>query len=183
MKPSVTSKEEILRICRKLVSEDGLSSLNMRTVAQRCNVALGSLYNYFPSKNDLVIATIESVWMDIFQPPCETRLTFLDDVQQIFERVKERQTAYPNFLTAHSIGFASHDKGQARQMMAQYFRSMENEMLAVLKQDQAVRQNAFNGTFTPSGFVEFVLSGLLSLLVQRKDSCAVLLEMIRRTLY
>ncbi|MEG1997415.1 MAG: TetR/AcrR family transcriptional regulator, partial [Clostridiales bacterium] len=56
---NVTSAENILQICRDMVSANGLSSLNMREVAQKCNVALGSLYNYFPSKTDLTIATIE----------------------------------------------------------------------------------------------------------------------------
>ena len=41
---------------------EGLDSLNMRSVARACQVALGSLYNYFPSKDDLLLATVESVW-------------------------------------------------------------------------------------------------------------------------
>ena len=63
---AVTSREEILAVCREIVAEEGLSSVNMRLVASRCNIALGSVYNYFPSKSELLLATIESVWMDIF---------------------------------------------------------------------------------------------------------------------
>ena len=62
----VTSKEAIMKTCRDMVSERGLSALDMRSVAKACHVALGSLYNYFPSKDALVTATIESVWQDIF---------------------------------------------------------------------------------------------------------------------
>ena len=39
----------------------------MRTVASECGIALGSLYNYFSSKSELLSATIEAVWKDIFQ--------------------------------------------------------------------------------------------------------------------
>ncbi|MGM2743209.1 TetR/AcrR family transcriptional regulator, partial [Bacillus cereus group sp. Bce013] len=60
MNTPVTSREAILATCRNLVSENGITSINMRSVAQVCQVALGSIYYYFPSKNNLLIATIES---------------------------------------------------------------------------------------------------------------------------
>jgi len=39
----------------------------LKTVASECGIALGSLYNYFSSKSELLSATIEAVWKDIFQ--------------------------------------------------------------------------------------------------------------------
>lgn len=45
----------------------GIAAVNMRTVASECGIALGSLYNYFSSKSELLSATIEAVWKDIFQ--------------------------------------------------------------------------------------------------------------------
>lgn len=181
----ITSREAILKTCRELVSENGLASLNMREVAQKCNVALGSLYNYFPSKNELMLATIESVWQDIFhmEQPCKAATSFPEDVQRIFESLQAGLVAYPNFFTAHSIGFASGDKGQARQTMERYFQHMKHGLLETLRRDAAVREDAFSAELSPVEFVDFILSALLSLLVQRNASCAVLLEMIRRTLY
>lgn len=66
MNIAATSKEEILEVSRKLVLEKGLSTVNMRMVAKECGVAVGSIYNYFPSKSDLVCATVETIWKDIF---------------------------------------------------------------------------------------------------------------------
>lgn len=67
LKPVVTSQEAILDTCRKMVTTEGLSAINMRSVAKACGVAVGSLYNYFPSKGSLMQATVRSVWMhDIF---------------------------------------------------------------------------------------------------------------------
>ena len=58
MNTIVTSKEAILAECRAIVMEKGISSINMRSVAAACGVALGSLYNYFPSKADLIGAAV-----------------------------------------------------------------------------------------------------------------------------
>lgn len=100
MNHSVTSKEAILRNCRQLVSEQGLSSLNMRLVAKSCKVALGSLYYYFPSKNDLLIATIESVWEDIFylKDTSVSHSCFTEYIDQIFNNIQSGIQKYPNFL-------------------------------------------------------------------------------------
>ena len=77
MKPVITSQKAILDTCRNMVTTQGLSAINMRSVAKACGVAVGSLYNYFPSKDDLLQATVCSVWMDIFcassnSMPCES---------------------------------------------------------------------------------------------------------------
>lgn len=185
MNTVVTSKEAILQVCRELVSESGLSALNMRTVAQRCNVALGSLYNYFPSKNDLTLAAIESVWQDIFHLDHRCRIgdTFPDYVQWIFESVQTGMTEYPNFFTAHSISFASSEKDQARQTMERYFQHMKTGMRHALECDSYVRSDSFNSNFTQTDFVDFTLSSLLSLLMQHRMNCSILLEIIRRTIY
>ena len=61
------SKEKILIFSREIVAEEGLNALSIRKLASRCDLAVGSIYNYFPSKDDLLIETIESVWEDIFR--------------------------------------------------------------------------------------------------------------------
>ena len=57
MNKTVTSREAILAASQKLVMEKGLQAVNMRTVASVCGVAVGSVYNYFPSKAELLTAT------------------------------------------------------------------------------------------------------------------------------
>ena len=61
MNKTVTSREAILAASQKLVMEKGLQAVNMRTVASVCGVAVGSVYNYFPSKAELLTATVENV--------------------------------------------------------------------------------------------------------------------------
>ena len=48
MNKTVTSKEEILEVSRTIAAREGITAVNMRTVAAGCGIALGSLYNYFP---------------------------------------------------------------------------------------------------------------------------------------
>ena len=60
MYPSVTSDKAILQASRTLLQEQGWTALNIRSVAAACGVSVGSIYNRFGSKSQLVAATVES---------------------------------------------------------------------------------------------------------------------------
>ena len=69
MNTIVTSKEEILKISRDMIQQQGWSAVNIRSVAAACGVSVGSIYNYFDSKAELMGAVVESVWHEIFHRP------------------------------------------------------------------------------------------------------------------
>lgn len=185
MNTSITSEEEILAACKQLVSDKGLSALNMRAVAKSCGVALGSLYYYFPSKNDLLIATIESVWEDIFRinDPGISKLPFLEFIARSFEHIQSGIKKYPNFFTIHSISFSTSNQNKARDSMEHYLSQIKEKMLESLRADEGINKKTFSVDFSETDFVEFVLSNIICLLVLKKDECTLLLEVIHRTLY
>lgn len=185
MNTSVTSKEAILETCRNLVSEKGLSALNMRAVAEACEVALGSIYYYFPSKSDLLIAAIESVWEDIFKlQSSETpKISFLEYIEKCFEYIQLGIRKYPNFFTIHSISFSSVGQNKAHASMERYLTQIRAKMLNTLRNDNRIDESVFSESFTEADFVDFVLSNIVCMLIQKKDNCSVLLKVIESTIY
>ena len=181
----VTSKAEILKACREIVAEQGLAAVNMRAVAKRCGIALGSLYYYFPSKDELVLETIESVWQSIFHMESgEVRpQSFPDTVAWIFDDIRGSMEQYPNFFTTHSLGFASGEKDRAKRTMDACLSHIRAGMGEALRADPAVRGDAFSPALSEAAFLDFVLSSVVGLLLQGKTDCAVLLEVIRRAIY
>lgn len=181
----MATRENILAKCRKLVSEQGLAAVNMRTVAKECDLALGSVYYYFSSKDDLLIDIIESVWEDIFSlGEDEGKGTdFLVFIENFFQDIKQGIRCYPNFFSIHSLAVSAQGQQKASNAMQRHLSSVRERMLSVLSRDPNVKAEVFTASFTPEEFCEFILMSLVALLVQRKDDCAVLLELIRRTLY
>jgi TetR/AcrR family transcriptional regulator, cholesterol catabolism regulator len=51
-------RKRIVQAAAALASRGGIEAMQMRTVAERANVALGTLYRYFPSKMNLVVAVV-----------------------------------------------------------------------------------------------------------------------------
>ena len=185
MNTTVTSKEIIMNVCRQIVSEKGLASLNMRMVAKECHIALGTLYNYYSDKNELLVATIESVWKDIFHPKtdCRETLPFPDYIAHIFDCVQAGAVQYSDFFTAHSVSITNAKKDEAKDIMERYFEHMKKRMTAALHSDAAVDFTVFSETFTESDFIDFVLHHMLLLLMEKKENCTILVELIRRVIY
>ena len=131
MNPCVTSKEAILQVCRSIVATEGLSVLNMRTVADECPIALGTLYGYYSNKDDLLLSTIDSVWKDIFHmsQKCETDFSFSEYVNHIFICVRQGSDKYVDFFAAHSVSIANSEKGKGRNFMFYFQKRQTNNQV------------------------------------------------------
>lgn len=78
MNTVITSRDDILKSSHELIQQQGWVALNIRSVAMACGVSVGSIYNYFGPKAQLIGATVESVWYEIFrfsQEPMEFQNT------------------------------------------------------------------------------------------------------------
>lgn len=185
MNKTVTSREDILSVSKEMVADEGIQAINMRNVARQCGVAVGSVYNYFPSKNDLMIATIDAIWREIIQriSECHASSGFLENVENLFYSVKSGGEKYPFFFSVHSMSVAKSGKDKGRETMNQYFTSIKADLLFSLQADERVDMKFFSEKCTQSDFVEFVFSNLISLLIQEQESCDLLLQIIKAAIY
>lgn len=65
-------RKSIVKAAAALASRGGVEAMQMRTVAERAGVALGTLYRYFPSKMDLVVAVV-SEELDLLEGSIDKR--------------------------------------------------------------------------------------------------------------
>jgi len=89
MTPRIVDKKkkklEILRGALKVFARRGIHDFRMIQVAEAAGVGKGTLYEYFPSKEDLVIGSFELILED-FEAHLEKRVAHLSEpVQQVRE--------------------------------------------------------------------------------------------------
>jgi AcrR family transcriptional regulator len=65
-------RKRIVQAAAALASRGGVDAMQMRTVAERAGVALGTLYRYFPSKMELVVAVV-SEELDLLEKSMQRR--------------------------------------------------------------------------------------------------------------
>lgn len=185
MNKVVTSKEEIMEVSRRLVLERGIASLSMRSLAEACGVAVGSIYNYFPSKADLLSESIGSVWEEIFKPFYEREAfgSFTECVSVLFETIRDGDKKYPGFFTVHALNFASADRKKGKEAMTRYLAALEGRLADALRQDENIREGVFGEIFSEEVFAGYVFELMLSIFLRKGQSCEALMEMIRQTIY
>ena len=55
-------RQRLVEEARKQVMQAGYSAMTIRSVAEACGVGVGTVYNYFPSKDDLLAASMLKDW-------------------------------------------------------------------------------------------------------------------------
>lgn len=185
MNPMATSKENILQISRKLIQQNGWAGVNIRSVAAACGVSVGCIYNYFESKTDLLSATVESIWSDIFHHP-EDEAVFQDTlscVRWMYKQLEYGCQRYPGFFTHHALGFVQQDTADGKQQMQRAWQHILDALCTVLRNDTRIRADAFTEEFTVEKFAEMLFSLMLSALVRQDFAPSTVLEIVRRTVY
>lgn len=184
MNKTVTSKEKILDTSRRMIAEKGVSAINMRTVASECGVAVGSLYNYFSSKSELMSAAVETVWKDIFQ--VGSRLENCEDILEyvtiLLQGVKNSRDCYPQFFSMHALNFTTGEKAEGRRVMEEYFLKLKKQMVLLLEQDERIRTGAFTDKMTTDIFVNYIFKLFLTVLLENQEE-ETFLEFIKNYLY
>jgi AcrR family transcriptional regulator len=55
-------RQMILEEAKRILYSEGYSKLSMRSISKACGIALGTIYNYYPTKHDLVTGMIMDYW-------------------------------------------------------------------------------------------------------------------------
>ena len=185
MNTVVTSKEQILNTSRELLQTEGCKSINIRAVATACGVSVGSIYNYFDSKEELVRETVESIWFEIFHlfEQDESYGDIITCVKELYQRMEEGCEKYPGFFMLHSMSFARKEKESGKQRMQEAWMHIIRCLCSVMEHDPNIRKDAFNESFSCKNFADVIFSLMLASMLRQNYDPSNLLEVIRRTVY
>ncbi|MGN0997126.1 MAG: TetR/AcrR family transcriptional regulator [Candidatus Ventricola sp.] len=179
-----TSMEDILRVSRQIVAAQGLAALSMRAVADGCQVALGTLYHYVRDKDELVMATVGSIWQEILGEGMPgAGASFPDAVVGLFACVQRGAARYPGFLTAHAACVAGEKRCAARREMERCLDRMRSALLEALCGDARVARGVFDARLTEEALVELALDNILMQLAGNQTDCTALAQLLRLAVY
>ena len=184
MKSSVLSKDAILIKIREIVARDGLDALSIRGLAKELDCSVGIIYYYFESKDELIVEAIESVWEDIFQADETSNYdSFLAYISDSFTHISSGIKKYPNFFTLHTLMLQTDKRSEAKSMMQIYMTKLKSNMKEVLNRDSSVKKGVFTDDFTEDDFINFVMSNIMSLILDPSYKKEFFIKIIDKILY
>jgi len=60
-------REKILTEANKQMQEVGYGTMTIQSIAKACGVGVGTVYNYFSSKDEILIACVAAAWMECME--------------------------------------------------------------------------------------------------------------------
>lgn len=186
MNKSDISREKIIKAAISLLKESPAAGFHMRSIAGACGMAVGSIYNYFPTKSDLVIAIIEHVWSRVFHPEfcmAGPQVRFTQFLSELYCRAYIAQREYHNFFLMHRSLIGMEDRDRGRKLMGRYMGHIAGALLESLGQDPYIVPGRWTENFTKEQFVAFVFDNVLTLLTKDQNNCDFFITALEYMLY
>lgn len=128
------SKEKILKITNNLLKSQGYKNLSVRKVAAESGIAVGTVYLYFPSKDELVAQAIIVDWLDILAKMNEIaqqESSFVTGIEGFYQLVCDFMSSYKLAFDEYSKNVGSHEVLISRHAMLREQISKHIETLAI----------------------------------------------------
>ncbi len=84
MKKLENQREIIFRTAKEIILSENIDKFSIRMLSKRCNVSLGTIYNYYGNKNDILIDITKDLWMnyiDYIKNNVNHKYSFLERIE------------------------------------------------------------------------------------------------------
>jgi AcrR family transcriptional regulator len=180
-KKDETLRETLLACARALAENEGIDAINIRSLAQKAGVAIGTVYNYFSNKNDILLALTEEFWSQTLTE-MQTAITadsFCGQLEEIFAFLKKRIDRSAGKL----MGSLEKVEAAGRQRMISMQADLEKDLIRRMVQDTQIRAGIWDEVFTREAFARFLMMNLILQLRMDAPDILFILAIVRRTLY
>ncbi len=174
--------KDILMTCaQKIECEEGVDAINIRRLAAETNISVGTVYNYFENKRDVLLSLTEDYWTKalVDMERCVTNERFSDQLAQMIDFLRSKMNDCAEILMR-----SLHDEAETgRNRMETLQKRMRNSLVSRLQNDGDIRSDVWKDPLTIESFSDFVLGNLLILLQHMDRSDGPFLEIVKRILY
>lgn len=99
-------QEKLIKVSQEMLREKGYQAFNIREVAGRCSIATGTLYNYFPNKNALMVKLMIFHWEETYGELDRLegeRVDLYERLRVLYRRMSEFVQTFSDFWFDYSI--------------------------------------------------------------------------------
>lgn len=186
MPRQITSSEAILAGSCALARRYGLSSISIRGVAKECGISAASIYNYFPSRDELVARTVEKLFEDAFYEGfCNPnpREGYVAYCERLYASLADQLLTSKHNWLSQLQELDTSARAAGRTLMENRLSHVTEGLSHVLTADSRVKEDALTGELDAMTVATFTLEAMLDALRRGRRSCPTLLVLLERSLY
>ncbi len=176
----------IFQSAKSIAKSKGIDKVNIRLVAKDCGIAVGTIYNYFPQKKDLIVAIIEDFWSGAFKEIKKHNEENKDFLAQVTSTYSCLSFYLSNFKEnwIHKLSFLKTDEKMAgRKKEDEYFQNVYGIIVRTIENDPKISENIWDENFTKEKFASFVFNNMLIMLRSDEKDIGFFIQCLKKILY
>jgi len=163
-------KKKILASAKGIASEQGISKINIRSVAEISGVSIGTVYNYYPKKDDLLVSVIEDFWSEALQKIDFKTLgdqSFYGNIQEVYDILNAYfHTFKENWLNQIYL-LNEQEKKLGRKKQTEYFSKIYTTIIFLMDKDENISDKVWQNGISKEKTAEFIFDNMV--LMFKKD--------------
>lgn len=176
-------KDIILSVAKNIAITQGITKITIRSVARNSGIAIGTVYNYFPSKGDLLVAVIEGFWNDAFSNIDWENFKH-NDFYSNLERVYNVLYIYfhqfrENWLDQLSL-LKTREKQLGRQKEEEYFKQIHSKIIVLMDMDDCLKNYLWTEIITKEKMAEFIFENIITMLRRDEKNICFFIEILKK---
>lgn len=186
MNTVITSRTALLDAAKEVVRTQGFEQLNIRRLAAICNVSVGCIYTYFPTKADLVASVVEDFWKGVFHGidwPQAGEIDFETFFSRLYQRFNEYLTVFSSDWLGKLGQLDGKEYRKCKETQAFYFEHIRKGLLQALEKDLTIPQERWTDTCTKERFSRFVFDNMIAMLRRKEKDCVFFTGLLQELLH
>ncbi len=179
-------KQQLLDAAYDIASNQGLDQVTIRNVAKACDVSVGSIYNYYATKADLVTGVVERFWSRAIPEElmhAREKEGFVDFLERFSFGMKD---VFADFKSNWLIQLAALDRktiDTGLRLEERYFDHIRKGLKRVLDDDTRIDASFFPDDAARIALVDFAWESILIGLTRSSGTDDTLFTLLRTALY
>lgn len=183
---AVLSKQKILDAAFSIACTEGLSGMSIREVARMCNVAIGTVYNSYPTKFDLVNDVVRRFWKEALSdimPQSSYSGDFIEFCHALVKGLSHALERFRSNWLAEVSSLNSQNLASARKREEACFSHIRTSLAFALARDPRIRTEKLTEALAPQPLCDFIWNNILISIRTGDTSCSTLFTLLRQTIY
>lgn len=176
-----TLRDTLIHLARETCLRDGAEAINIRDLARQAGVSVGTVYNYFAGKDEILLTLTEAYWRDTLRDMRKAihSTSFVAQMREVYAFLLARMDSAGSLL----MGSLRNVESVGRERMQSMQNALGTALVQRMDADPAISDAIWTETFTKEGYADFILMNLLLLLRAKAKDIGFFLEILQRTLY
>lgn len=180
-KKDETLQPTIIAIAQDTINNYSVDALNIRNIAKEANVSVGTIYNYFANKDEILLALTQKFWLEILTNlksniKSDNFVAQLGDIYQYLYQSMSQD----GLLLMRSL---SNIEDEGRQAMSKVQQYLGQCILELIVADQNIKKDLFDQQFSQEKFVEFIINNFVERLKSKADNIDFFQGLISKLIY